>query len=43
MPEARRLSKASDPTAHVHAETQYAAKTWLHHGRIIIKAEVTRP
>ena len=42
MAQARRLSKASEKTEHVYAETLYAAKTWPHRRRIIIKAEVTR-
>lgn len=42
MAQARRLSKASEKTEHVYAETSYAAKTWPHRRRIIIKAEVTR-
>ena len=42
MAQARRLSKASDETEKVYAETLYAAKTWPHRRRMIIKAEVTR-
>jgi hypothetical protein len=42
MVQARRLSKASEETEKVYAETRYAAKTWPHRRRIIIKAEVTR-
>jgi hypothetical protein len=42
MAKARRLSKASGATEHVYGETLYAAKTWPHRRRIIIKAEVTR-
>lgn len=42
MAQARRLSKASEKTEKVYAETRYAAKTWPHRRRIIIKAEVTR-
>jgi hypothetical protein len=42
MAQARRLSKASEKTEKVYAETLYAAKTWPHRRRIIIKAEVTR-
>lgn len=42
MAEARRLSKVSGETEHVYAETLYAAKTWPHRRRVIIKAEVTR-
>jgi hypothetical protein len=42
MARARRLSKASEKTEHVYAETLYATKTWPRRRRIIIKAEVTR-
>jgi hypothetical protein len=42
MARARRLSKASGETEHVYAETLYAAGTWPHRRRTIIKAEVTR-
>lgn len=42
MARARRLSKASGQTEHVYAETLYAAQTWPHRRRMIIKAEVTR-
>jgi hypothetical protein len=42
MAQARRLSKASDKTEHVYAETLYATKTWPRRRRVIIKAEVTR-
>lgn len=42
MAQARRLSKTSGETEKVYAETSYAAKTWPHRRRIIIKAEVTR-
>jgi Transposase DDE domain group 1 len=42
MAKTRRLSKASGETEKVYAETLYAAKTWPHRRRIIIKAEVTR-
>jgi hypothetical protein len=41
MAQARRLSKASQQTEHVYAQTLYAAKTWPRRRRIIIKAEVT--
>ena len=39
---ARRLSRRSGKTEHVYAETRYAARTWPHRRRIIIKAEVVR-
>ena len=39
---ARRLSRRSGKTEHVYAETRYAAGTWPHRRRIIIKAEVVR-
>jgi len=39
---ARRLSRQSKKTEHVYAETRYAAKTWPHPRRVIIKAEVVR-
>jgi hypothetical protein len=42
MAHARRLSKASNQTEHVYAETLYATKTWPRRRRIIIKDEVTR-
>jgi hypothetical protein len=42
MARARRLSKGSGQTEHVYAETRYAARSWPHRRRVIIKAEVTR-
>jgi hypothetical protein len=42
MTEARALSEASGQTAHVFTETRYAARTWRHARRIVIKAEVVR-
>jgi hypothetical protein len=39
---ARRLSRRSGKTEHVYAETRYAAGTWPHRRRVIIKAEVVR-
>lgn len=42
MAQARRLSKGSQQTEHVYAETLYATKTWPCRRRIIIKAEITR-
>ena len=38
----RMLSKASGATAHVYGETRYAARSWPHKRRVIIKAEVVR-
>jgi Transposase DDE domain group 1 len=40
--EARALSEASGQTEHVYTEAMYAAKTWSHDRRVIIKAEVVR-
>jgi hypothetical protein len=40
MTEARALSEASGQTAHVFTETRYAARTWRHARRVVIKAEV---
>jgi hypothetical protein len=42
MGTARRLSRESGETAHLHRETRYAAGTWDHRRRVIIKAEVVR-
>ena len=42
MGKARRLSRRSGKTEHVYAETRYAAGTWPHRRRVIIKAEVVR-
>jgi DDE family transposase len=42
MQRARRLSAHSGETEHVYAELRYAAKSWSHKRRIIIKAEVVR-
>ncbi|MGH8278308.1 MAG: IS1380 family transposase [Gammaproteobacteria bacterium] len=39
---ARRLSRASGATKHVYGECNYAAGTWSHKRRIVIKAEVVR-
>jgi hypothetical protein len=36
------LSKATGQTAHVYGETRYAARSWAHKRRVIIKAEVVR-
>lgn len=40
--EAYGLSKYSGRTEHVYGETLYAAKTWSHRRRVLIKAEVVR-
>ena len=42
MVEARALSDASGQTEHVYTEAHYAAGTWPHERRVIIKAEVVR-
>ena len=42
MGTARRLSRESGETAHLYSECRYAAKTWEHRRRVIIKAEVVR-
>lgn len=42
MRQARRLSRRSGKTEHVYTETRYAAGTWSHRRRVIIKAEVVR-
>jgi len=42
MREARKLSRHSQKTEHVYGETCYAAGTWDHRRRVIIKAEVVR-
>jgi hypothetical protein len=39
---ARLRSKASGQTEHLYGETRYAARTWRHTRRVIIKAEVVR-
>jgi len=39
---ASRLSRESGHSERVYTETQYAARTWSHKRRVIIKAEVTR-
>jgi hypothetical protein len=40
--EAYGLSKFSGRTEHVYGETRYAARSWSHRRRVIIKAEVVR-
>jgi len=42
MRAARRRSRRSQKTEHVYAETRYAAGTWSHRRRVILKAEVVR-
>jgi hypothetical protein len=42
MRQARRLSRRSQKTEHVYVEAPYAARTWPHRRRVIIKAEVVR-
>jgi len=40
--QARKLSRRTGKTEHVYAEAFYAARTWSHPRRIVIKAEVVR-
>ena len=42
MGEARPQSEASGQTAHVYTDARYAARTWDHPRRVVIKAEVVR-
>jgi hypothetical protein len=42
MVDARAQSEASGQTEHVYAEGRYAARTWGHERRVVIKAEVVR-
>lgn len=42
MGEARAQTEASGQTEHVYTETRYAARTWPHERRVVIKAEVVR-
>ena len=42
MIEARALSEMSGQTEHVYTEARYAARTWPHARRVVIKAEVVR-
>jgi hypothetical protein len=42
MGTARRLSRESGETAHVYGECRYAAGSWPHRRRVLIKAEVVR-
>jgi hypothetical protein len=42
MRHARKLSRQSGETEHVYGEAYYAAQSWPHQRRVIIKAEVVR-
>ena len=42
MVQARTLSETSGQTEHVYTEARYAAGTWAHERRVVIKAEVVR-
>ena len=42
MAQVRPQSAASGQTAHVYLDARYAAKTWAHDRRVVIKAEVVR-
>jgi Transposase DDE domain group 1 len=42
MVEARSVSERSGQTEHVYTEAHYAARTWPHERRVVIKAEVVR-
>jgi hypothetical protein len=42
MVDARAQSEASEQTEHVYTEVRYAAGTWEHERRVVIKAEVVR-
>jgi hypothetical protein len=42
MVTARADSEATGQTAHVYTEARYAARTWAHERRVVIKAEVVR-
>jgi hypothetical protein len=42
MGQARVRSRQTGETAHLYGETRYAAKSWEHKRRVIIKAEVVR-
>ncbi len=42
MVEARTQSEAGGQTEHVHTEARYAAGTWRHERRVVIKTEVVR-
>ncbi len=42
MGRARVRARQTGQTAHLYGETRYAAKTWSHRRRVVIKAEVVR-
>jgi hypothetical protein len=42
MRQARHFSRRTGKTEHVYAEAFYAARTWSHRRRIVIKAEIVR-
>jgi Transposase DDE domain group 1 len=42
MRQARKLSRESGKTEHVYGEARYAARSWPHERRVIIKAEIVR-
>lgn len=42
MRQARKLSRQSGKTEHVYGEARYAARSWPHERRVIIKAEIVR-
>ena len=42
MQVARAQSEVRGETAHVHTDIRYAARTWGHERRVVIKAEVVR-
>lgn len=42
MRQARKLSQRSGKTEHVYSEARYAAQSWPHPRRVILKAEVVR-
>jgi hypothetical protein len=42
MQQARALSASSGQTEHLYGELRYAAKSWSHERRIVVKAEVVR-
>lgn len=42
MRQARKLSRQSGQTEHVYSEASYAARSWPHQRRVIMKAEIVR-
>src|SRR5260370_28975179 len=42
MGKARMRAKEKGRTEHLYGETRYAAKTWSHQRRVVMKAEVVR-